>query len=115
MAQKKTTGNSSKKKTSASRPKSSSNASRSRKAPVKAEPQVTYKDMFHRFSKTRFFRPVMTVLIILVLVLLDLLFSWNSYNVFFTLLGIELLAGIVIWIVLLLKSASASSGASGQE
>ncbi|MCR4688607.1 MAG: hypothetical protein K5745_03540 [Saccharofermentans sp.] len=107
MAQSRSNNNSTtKKKTSASRPKSSSNSARSKKQPVKAEPEVTFKDLFHRFSKTRIFKPLLTIVIIFVIIGLDLLISWNSYNTFFMLLGIELLISLVVWIFFLLKSAS---------
>lgn len=106
MAQKRSSSSNTKRKTSASRPKSSSNAGKQKQAqPV---PQVTFKDLFHRFSKTRFFRPLLIFVITVLIIGLDLLISWNSYNVFFMLVGIELLIGLIIWIVMLLKSASAS-------
>lgn len=58
----------------------------------------------------------MTVGIITVLVLLDLLLSWNNYNRFFIILGIELIIAAVIWVIALgfnLGSDLESSGDNG--
>ena len=65
---------------------------------------VTAIDYWHAFSKTRAFFPVMTVLIITVVVLLDLLISWNNFDRFFLILGIELVVVAVIWIIGLVMS-----------
>lgn len=48
-------------------------------------------DFWHAFSRTRFFRPIMTILIIDIVVLIDLLFAWNDYTKFFIILGCEII------------------------
>ena len=55
-------------------------------------------------SSQRSNQPVMTVLIITVVVLLDLLISWNNFDRFFLILGIELVVVAVIWIIGLVMS-----------
>ena len=71
-----------------------------------AEPRSTAADYFHAFSKSRFFKPVVTVLIVLIVIGLDLLISWNKYDRFFKILGIEILITAVI---LVLKLALTSN------
>ena len=65
---------------------------------------VTAIDYWHAFSKTRAFFPVMTILIITIVVLLDLLISWNNFDRFFLILGIELVVVAAVWIIGLVMS-----------
>ena len=85
--------------------RSSQRSRNSSKRPQSKQTQaVTAIDYWHAFSKTRAFFPVMTVLIITVVVLLDLLISWNNFDRFFLILGIELVVVAVIWIIGLVMS-----------
>ncbi|MBO7426085.1 MAG: hypothetical protein J6U23_10430 [Clostridiales bacterium] len=77
-----------------------------KQAPKQVEPKSTAVDYFHAFSKSRFFKPVVAVLIVLVVIGLDLLISWNKYDRFFKILGIEILITAVI---LVLKLALTSN------
>lgn len=108
MAAKSNSGNRSQRsrapqKTSTSARKTSSGSkSGSRKKVTEPEPTPGFLDYFHAFSKTRYFMPVMIVTCIVVAVLLDLLLSWNNYDRFFLILGIEIIAVAIVWIVALL-------------
>ena len=46
----------------------------------------------------------MTILISAVIVGLDLLISWNSYQRFFLFLGIEVIIAAVIWLIIMIYS-----------
>jgi hypothetical protein len=65
---------------------------------------VTFADYWHAFSRTRAFFPVMTILVIVLVVLIDLLVSWNSFDRFFLILGIELVVLAAAWIIGLVMS-----------
>ena len=71
-------------------------------------------DYFHAFSRTKFFVPVATFTIITALVLLDLLISWNRYDVFFKVLGFELLITGIIWVIGLVLSFGESTPSQGE-
>lgn len=75
-------------------------SSNTRKKAV-TEPESGFSIFMKKFVASRFFRPVITVLFITVLVLLDLLISWNNYGRFFILLGVELIIAAVIWVIAL--------------
>ena len=95
------------KKTTAKKKPAPKTAARPKTAASRqAEPRSTAADYFHAFSKSRFFKPVVTVLIVLIVIGLDLLISWNKYDMFFKILGIEILITAVI---LVLKLALTSN------
>lgn len=97
---------SNKKKTSSTTKKSSS-SSRSQKSVSK---NVGFADYIHAFSKSRFFIPVVIILVITVIILLDLLFAFNNYDKFFKILGFELLITIVIGVFVLAINSYDDSG-----
>lgn len=87
--------------------KSASSSSASRNAANKKKNdavQVGFGDYWHYFTKTKAFLPVMTILISAVIVGLDLLISWNSYQRFFLFLGIEVIIAAVIWLIIMIYS-----------
>ncbi|MBP5181339.1 MAG: hypothetical protein J6127_08645 [Clostridiales bacterium] len=93
------------------RKRSSSSSSRKRapaKAPARA-PSSGLADYFHAFSKTRFFAPIMSAVVIAVLILLDMLVAWNNYDRFFKILGFELLIAGIVWVIGLVLSFGESS------
>ncbi len=73
------------------------------------EPEVTFADYFHEFSKTRIFKFLATVIGVTLVVLLDLLIAWNNYDRFFLFLGIEILMIAVIFIMAFLFNLGSSS------
>ncbi|MCR5528552.1 MAG: hypothetical protein K6F49_04955 [Saccharofermentans sp.] len=112
MAQRKT-NNSGKRKTTTR--KSSGNQRRPSSGRTSTQAaDVTVADYWLAFSKSRFFFPVMTILVITVIVLIDLLISWNNYDRFFIMLGIELILAAAVWIIgLVLSLGSESSSDEG--
>ena len=60
-------------------------------------------------SKSKAFFPVMTILTITLIVLFDLLISWNNFDRFFIMLGVELILAAVIWIAGLVLSLGKDS------
>ena len=75
--------------------------------------QVTAKDnqsqavdYFHAFTKSKFFAPVVAILIIVVVLGLVLLISWNNYDRFFKILGFEILITAIILVLRLALSSN---------
>lgn len=66
--------------------------------------EVGFGDYWHYFTKTKVFLPIMTILISAVIVGLDLLIAWNSYQRFFLFLGIEVIIAAVIWLIIMIYS-----------
>ena len=97
------------------RPRSAGSSSGRRPSQAPGRKKVPPKEItpWDRFHASRFFRPAMTVGIITVLVLLDLLLSWNNYNRFFIILGIELIIAAVIWVIALGFNLGADLESSG--
>lgn len=76
-----------KKKTSNSTARRTNTASRKQ-----AEPQKSgFAAFFDAFRKTKIFKPVVIIIAIILVILIDLLISWNTYQKFFMFLGIEIL------------------------
>ena len=72
-------------------------------APVyEADNKSGAADYFHAFSKSRFFKPIVNTVIVFAVVGLDLLISWNKYDRFFGIIGIEI---IIFALVLAIKLA----------
>ena len=89
-------------------------ANTTKKAPPrKQEPIITENksnsvDYFHAFSRSRFFKPVITILVILVVFGIDLLISLNHYDKFFKIMGIEIILVAVVLVIILAISTSRS-------
>jgi len=110
-------GSSSGKRTSAkSSSKSSSKAPASKRSGTSAPKddivEVGIGDYWHAFTKTRVFVPIMVILVTAVLVGLDLLISWNTYERFFMLLGIELIIAAAGWLIIMIYSIGSSKKSS---
>ena len=107
MAQKKTTSST----RSGSRSKTSSGTTSSRRAPSKANstrrtpppPPVEKDPIWVEIWSYSWGKALYLLLGILVLIGLDLLIAMNKYNLFFTVLGVEIIAAMVIgWLVFLI-------------
>lgn len=46
--------------------------------------------------------PIIFIAASLLIVGIDLLISWNSYETFFKILGVEVLLAVVVWVILTL-------------
>ena len=59
--------------------------------------------------------PVIFVIVVLVIVGLDLLFAFNDFSRFFKILGVEILAAVIVWILKMVFAKSKSSEDSVSE
>ena len=113
---KRTSAKSSSGASSRTSPKSSSKATASKRsassAPKDDIVEVGIGDYWHAFTKTRVFVPIMVILVTAVLVGLDLLISWNTYERFFMLLGIELIIAAAGWLIIMIYSIGSSKKSS---
>lgn len=57
---------------------------------------------FKKFASTKAAMPVIFLGAVLLIVGLDLLISWNKYEMFFKILGVEVLLAVIVWVVLTL-------------
>ena len=53
--------------------------------------------------------PVIFVIVVLVIVGLDLLFAFNDFSRFFKILGVEILAAVIVWVLKMVFAKSKSS------
>jgi len=93
-------------KTSTSRKSTKSTRAKSTKTTPKASANngSTFSDVFYIIRNTLAGRILIAILMVLALVGLNLLLSLNSFNRFFTLLGAELVIGILVfWVVYLFR------------
>jgi Na+-translocating ferredoxin:NAD+ oxidoreductase RnfE subunit len=93
----------SKSSTSKKSTRSSGSRSTSRKtttAPVQTESGAS--SLFKKFASSRAAMPVIFIAASLLIVGIDLLISWNSYQTFFKILGVEVLLAVVVWVILTL-------------
>ena len=79
-------------------------ASSARKNPPVQDPDITAGDIWNMFKDSRFFAPVITILAVFLIIGLDLLFSWNNFELFFKILGVELILAFAVWIINLMVS-----------
>jgi len=77
--------------------------------------EVGIGDYWHAFTKTKVFVPVMTILVTAVLVGIDLLIAWNTYQRFFVLLGIELIIAAAAWLFIMIYSIGSSKKTSADK
>ena len=59
--------------------------------------------------------PVIFVIVVLVIVGLDLLFAFNDFSRFFKILGVEILAAVIVWVLKMVFAKSKSSEDSVSE
>lgn len=79
-------------------------ASSARKKPPVQDTGITAGDIWNMFKDSRFFAPVITILAVFLIIGLDLLLSWNSFELFFKILGVELILAFAVWIINLMVS-----------
>ena len=103
MAQRKTTSSNRPASRSGSSSKKPASSSRSTKAVRKSEPIVEKEPLYSVIWAYPWGKALYLLLAILVLIGLDLLLSMNHYNLFFTVLGVEIIAAMLIgWIVFII-------------
>ena len=79
-------------------------ASSARRNTAPQDPGITAGDIWNMFKDSKFFAPVVTIVAIFLIVGLDLLFSWNNFELFFKILGVELILAFAVWIINLMVS-----------
>lgn len=116
-------GNSSGRKTSSTTRKSSSTGRKSasgsrssskKQTPVQPEPTFTEKVKSSPIL-SRMMTPIIFVIVVLVIVGIDLLLTWNDYSKFFKFLGVEIFAAVIVWVlkVVFTKSKSSDDSVTG--
>ena len=86
-----------------------SNASRrtTRSTPVRTE--SGFPEFFKKFAASKAAMPVIFLAAVILIVGIDLLVSWNSYGLFFKILGVEILIAVIVWVILTLVFSRKSS------
>lgn len=104
MAQKKTTTSNRSSSRSGNSSKKPASSSRSSKQPARrAEPVVEKEPLYSVIWSYSWGKALYLILAILVLIGLDLLIAMNHYHLFFTVLGVEIIAAMLIgWIVFII-------------
>ena len=103
MAQRKTTSSNRPAARAGSSSKKPASSSRSTKAVRKSEPVVEKEPLYSVIWAYPWGKALYLLLAILVLIGLDLLLSMNHYPLFFTVLGVEIIAAMLIgWIVFII-------------
>ena len=59
--------------------------------------------------------PIIFIIAVLVIVGLDLLFAFNDFSRFFKILGVEILAAVIVWVLKMVFAKSKSSEDSVSE
>jgi hypothetical protein len=98
--------------------KSSARSKTTRKTTARSAPVQTesgFSSAFSKFASSKVAKPLIFLAVVILIVGIDLLVSWNKYEMFFKILGVEILIAVVIWIVLTLvfsKRAGSDSNSS---
>ena len=74
----------------------------SKKAPAPVQPEPDSGSLFRKFATSRVAMPLIFIGAVILLTGIDLLISWNKYDMFFKILGFEILIAVVIWVILTL-------------
>ena len=85
-----------------------------RSAPVQPEPGLSEKIKSSPIL-SRMMLPVIFIIAVLVIVGLDLLFAFNDFSRFFKILGVEILAAVIVWVLKMVFAKSKSSEDSVSE
>ena len=88
-------------------------SSRSRTAPVKEE--SGFAGVINKFAASKAAMPVIFLGAVILIVGLDLLISWNKYEMFFKILGIELLIAALVWGVMTMVNTGKKNKDSDNE
>lgn len=67
------------------------------------KPSVGFGDFFHAFSKTSAFKFILFFLIFILAFALNLLLSWNDFDRFFLISGIEIIIAACVYVFLLIS------------
>lgn len=101
-------------KKSPSKSSSRSNTSRrtTKSAPVQNDSSL--ESGFKKFASSKAATPVFFIAAVLLITGIDLLVSWNKFELFFKILGVEILIAVVVWIVMTLVFSRQSTKDSNE-
>ncbi|MBR4403836.1 MAG: hypothetical protein IKT10_01860 [Clostridiales bacterium] len=108
------TKSTSKKTTRSSASRSSSSRGNSRKN-VQVQEESGFAGVIKKFASSKAASPIIFIAAVLLIVGIDLLVSWNKYELFFKILGIEVLIAVVVWIILTLVFSRKTNSDSEDE
>ena len=110
---------SSKSSTSKKSARNSASRSTSRKTTAPVQTESGASSLFRKFASSRAAMPVIFIAASLLIVGIDLLISWNSYEMFFKILGVEVLLAVIVWAILTLvysgKNKKAADSISSED
>ena len=65
-----------------------------------------FGDLVRKFASSKAAKPIILIAVVLLIVGIDLLISWDKYAMFFKILGIEVLLAVIVWVILTLVFSS---------
>ena len=89
-------------KKSSSKSSARSNTSRRTTKSAPVETGSAAAEAFKKFASSRASMPLIFIAAVLVITGIDLLVSWNKFELFFKILGVEILIAVAVWIVMTL-------------
>lgn len=104
-------GNPSSRSTKTGAPKKSTRAASSgsasrrggqRKTAVPVRVESGADSVIKKFASSRAAMPLIFIAAVILITGIDLLISWNRYELFFKILGIEILIAVIVWVILTL-------------
>ncbi|MCR5328650.1 MAG: hypothetical protein K6E12_07370 [Saccharofermentans sp.] len=107
-----TSSRGSKKSTSKS---SRSNASRKTTKSSPATQESAFSRIVSKFAASKAAMPLIFIAAVILLVGIDLLISWDNFGTFFTILGVETLIAVVVWVIMTLVFSRRSAKESDSE
>ena len=94
-------------RTTSSSHSTASRSSSSRKRTTTPAPQESgASEVVKKFASSKVAKPLIFIAAVLLITGIDLLVSWDKFELFFKILGIEVLAAAIVWIILTLVFSS---------
>ena len=60
------------------------------------------ESVIRRFASSKAAMPLIFIASVILITGIDLLISWNKYEMFFKILGVEILVAVIVWVILTL-------------
>ena len=100
--------------------RASSSRSSSKKAPAPVQTESEADSLFRKFASSKAAMPLIFIGSVILIVGIDLLISWDRYDMFFKILGVEILIAVAVWAILTLvfsgrKNKDTDSGPAEDE
>ena len=94
---------------------SRSNASRKTTKSSPAAQESAFSRIVSKFAASKAAMPLIFIAAVILLVGIDLLISWDNFGTFFTILGVETLIAVVVWVIMTLVFSRRSAKESDSE